>query len=66
MTPTIPSPIKENTMYYIQIINSAADATMNPAERDLFDQFDDDTKQRFFNQIMARAEKSSAETDSTK
>jgi hypothetical protein len=57
---------KENAMFDIQIINSAADATMNPAERDLFDQFDDDTKQRFLNQILVRAEKYSAETESAK
>lgn len=51
-------------MFDIQIINSAADATMNPAERDLFDQFDDDTKQRFLNQILKRAENHSVETGS--
>jgi hypothetical protein len=42
-------------MYSIDVINSAADSTMSPDQRDLFDKFDDDTKQRFLNQIVKRS-----------
>jgi hypothetical protein len=47
--------VTETTMPNIEILESAADATMNPEERDLFDKFDADTKQRFLNQILKRA-----------
>lgn len=45
----------EKTMSDLQILESAADATMCPEERELFDKFDADTKQRFLNQILKRA-----------
>lgn len=42
-------------MTNITVINDAADSTMCPEERDLFDTFSDDTKQRFLNQIVKRS-----------